>query len=577
MVDRHGRKRLHAEAERGSSSAGLVIRGFLRNSPRLTNENLEKKMQNLPTLAHPTPPSFQAPRVQRNTAKMQRTIMQPLVDMPLHELSALSSHYFASGALDLGLQVDLDRYARMYVDEAPADTIKAALNNASLLLLTSGLDAHTISMTRQLLVGRGDMSCATVCIPPVQLLHRGLPYGISTEAARRFLGCCLGQRGLVAALHTAGAHLEQPNAYGFRPLHFAAASDQSELATALIARGANASAQTMFGLTPLHLAAARNATAVIEALVATPAGRGALGVRDGGDGGGDGGLPGRTPADVACTLGFRYAARLLEPARDCGVAAVPLHSIISPDVDCSIDVRSQSELSPAELVRDYMAIGKPVMIKGQLSGSEPTLGGWFSGVRWKAQSLVRTWGRTPVQVGDIPQAASFGQAMRTLSLAEYHEAVLHETRGRGRDIVVQSFSVDEPGSLAADFLLPTGSVLDPDFTALRPRRVLLTLGPRGAGTPMRPSRASVDILVRGSRTWLLQAPSDATHSAMHPADATQATPWPWPKESLYSCNQEAGDIIFLPDMWARATIHDDESLGILVETETGANEFSIDL
>ena len=36
-------------------------------------------------------------------------------------------------------------------------------------------------------------------------------------------------------------------------------------------------------------------------------------------------------------------------------------------------------------------------------------------------------------------------------------------------------------------------------------QVHISLGPRRAGTPMRAGRAHVDILVRGARTWLLQA------------------------------------------------------------------------
>ena len=59
--------------------------------------------------------------------------------------------------------------------------------------------------------------------------------------------------------------------------------------------------------------------------------------------------------------------------------------------------------------------------------------------------------------------------------------------------------------------------------------------------------------------------------------ATKTAPWPWPKEDLYSCNQEAGDILYVPDMWARALINDEESLGFVIETETGAGEFSPNL
>ena len=246
-------------------------------------------------------------------------------------------------------------------------------------------------------------------------------------------------------------------------------------------------------------------------------------------------------------------------------------------LDCGFDVRSQSELSAFELVRDYMAVGKPVLIKGMLSGSEPAMGAWFSGVRWTRESLLRAHGSTRVQVGDIPHAASFGLPSETMSLGDFYNRVLDERTGSGRSIASQSFGLDDPTSLAHGFNLPKTSVLDPAFTALHPKRVLLTLGPRGAGTPMRYGRAAVDLLMRGKRTWLLQAPSDATYSARHPADLTATAPWPWPKEQLYSCDQEAGDVIYVPDGWSKASLLEEEALSFMIEAETGANEFSIDV
>ena len=92
---------------------------------------------------------------------------------------------------------------------------------------------------------------------------------------------------------------------------------------------------------------------------------------------------------------------------------------------------------------------------------------------------------------------------------------------------------------------------------------------------MRFGRAAVDVLVRGSRTWLLQAPADASYSALHPADATRAAPWPWAKESLYSCEQQAGDVLFVPDMWGHAYLNNEESFGFHVQTETGIHEFTV--
>ena len=91
---------------------------------------------------------------------------------------------------------------------------------------------------------------------------------------------------------------------------------------------------------------------------------------------------------------------------------------------------------------------------------------------------------------------------------------------------------------------------------------------------MRFGRAEVDVLVRGSRTWLLQAPADASYSALHPADATRVAPWPYPAQTLFSCDQQAGDVMLVPEMWAHATMSDERSVGLTLHPDLGANEFS---
>jgi len=117
-------------------------------------------------------------------------------------------------------------------------------------------------------------------------------------------------------------------------------------------------------------------------------------------------------------------------------------------------------------------------------------------------------------------------------------------------------------------------VLDPEVTALEPSKLSLMLGPRGSGAPMRYARAGVDVLVRGERTWLMQAPSEATFSPVHPADLTETAPWPWSKETLYACDQEEGDLMFVPDGWSRATINNKESLSLYLQVVTGVDDFS---
>ena len=91
---------------------------------------------------------------------------------------------------------------------------------------------------------------------------------------------------------------------------------------------------------------------------------------------------------------------------------------------------------------------------------------------------------------------------------------------------------------------------------------------------MRAGRALVDILTRGAKTWLAQSPSEAIFSSLHPADATRVAPWPYPAQTLFSCDQQAGDVMLVPEMWAHATMSDEPSVGLTLHPDLGANEFS---
>ena len=137
-------------------------------------------------------------------------------------------------------------------------------------------------------------------------------------------------------------------------------------------------------------------------------------------------------------------------------------------------------------------------------------------------------GDVVVEVADVPGG---GAPPTATKLADF----LRGGEESSRAAVSQLFHVwQEP---AMGFHLPKDSFMDPEMTAIRPDRVLMTLTPNGGGLPMRAGHALVDVLVRGAKTWLLQAPSDATHSRMHPADATAEAPWPYDAETLFSCDQ----------------------------------------
>ena len=70
------------------------------------------------------------------------------------------------------------------------------------------------------------------------------------------------------------------------------------------------------------------------------------------------------------------------------------------------------------------------------------------------------------------------------------------------------------------------------------------------------------------------SPSPSPRPSPSPCPSLSPNPNPSPNPSRYSCEQEAGDVFLVPDMWAHASLSHELSVSIAVHPEVGANEFS---
>ena len=80
-------------------------------------------------------------------------------------------------------------------------------------------------------------------------------------------------------------------------------------------------------------------------------------------------------------------------------------------------------------------------------------------------------------------------------------------------------------------------------------------GPVGSGAPMHFHVWSTNFLAYGRKKWFFLPPKDAVYSMV---------PWDSSRES-FTCVQDRGDVIVVPDSWSHATLNLAQSTGIAYE------------
>ena len=93
------------------------------------------------------------------------------------------------------------------------------------------------------------------------------------------------------------------------------------------------------------------------------------------------------------------------------------------------------------------------------------------------------------------------------------------------------------------------------------------MGPANSGAPMHFHGAAYNLLVHGRKRWLLTPPGHSTFS-MLPARKWLSTRLPQLRArnaSVFECEQHAGDMLVLPDLWGHLTINMEISVGVAQE------------
>jgi hypothetical protein len=244
------------------------------------------------------------------------------------------------------------------------------------------------------------------------------------------------------------------------------------------------------------------------------------------------------------------------------------------DTSCDIDRRSQ--LSTAELLRDYVNRGRPVLVRGLLDG-------WPVN-RWKRSSMLRRRGNHSVLV----RSSAFIAAARSTGGFRSADAAAGGTSMLLREFMMRDVDNEEDDETNTEYVFTSDSDLveaGKDYFHLalfadhsssssvlpwtaseRESKAIFFYGKNGSGVGFHHHSNALNALLFGRKRWFL--------SPLH----TFHGPWGGPimgylellqhghlPSQPIQCVQEAGEVLFVPTGWEHATLNDEESIGIAME------------
>ena len=485
--------------------------------------------------------------------------------------------------------VELQRYMILELIRQERGSLHEAYNvvgEQSLLLLTSGINAHILSMVRALLRSRD--SASEIMNDACELVEKDLKALRTNElylpVIRRVLERCLSRQNIVKPLVNKGAVLYINNQFGWTPLLQACSFDSTNFLDQLVAAGADRNAKNALLQNCLHVATMYGSFNLVKQLKRLEFN---FSSSD---------LFSRTPGDIACQQRWAadrfYGALNLKVPSGCIVDPVFVASkpsrlggwlegshLLPHDLTvdrCDIDVLET--LTPERFLIDYLSIQKPVLVRNILKDrNKLKLSFQRQNVEKKYGSLV--FQNKPISYGE--HSVSFENSSDiTLSdfIVKMSNLFSENNNLRIEEVfppnsIYQNIPSDSP--LLEDFKHP--EIMLPDKQNIHLRNYQFFIGPPLSGVPPHFHTHSWNLILYGRRRWFLFPPNKAFYSREHVLD--------WYRDSVMlkqyedreyiGCTQESGDLLYIPDMWGQAVLNVRESVGFSQEFEHGLSEFSI--
>ena len=485
--------------------------------------------------------------------------------------------------------VELQRYMILEFIRQERGSLHEAYNvigEQSLLLLTSGINAHIISMVRALL--RSPDSASEIMNDACELADKDLTALRSHElylpVIRRVLDRCISRQNIVKPLVNKGAVLYITNQFGWTPLLQACSLDSTNFLDQLAAAGADRNAKSALLQNCLHIATMYGSFNLVKQLKRLDFNVSSVD------------LFSRTAGDIACQQ--RWPANQFYTALNLGV---PSGCIIDPVFaaskpsrlggwlegphvlhygltveKCDIDVLET--LTPERFLIDYLSIQKPVLVRNILKDRNKLK------LSFQRQNVEKKYGSLIFQSKQIGFEEYFGShensSETTLSdfMNKMSNLFSENNNLKTEEIfppnsIYQDIPNDSP--LLEDFKHP--EIMLPDKQNIHLRNYKFYIGPPLSGVPPHFHTHSWNLLLYGRRRWFLFPPNTAFYSRQHPLD--------WYRDSVMlkqyedreylGCLQDSGDLLYIPDMWGQAVLSLRESVGFSQEFEHGLSEFSI--
>lgn len=506
-------------------------------------------------------------------------------DVNMDLLAAYSFFSFGLGDIITGV-----KYLRMYTEHqyilqgyGNGDQAYEVVTAHSLRLFSAGLDAHIVSIAKNLLMA-GEVVWEELEYNCELTEDSRIVYSPSvrqSDLKNIFVWCLLVQN-IITSLLEEGAVIYAENIFGWTPLLHTATLGSVEILRQLIGHHADPQARTVLAHTSLHVAAMRGSYEIVLPLIQA-------GLRAS-----DVDYFNRTALQVAClqrwTAGGMAEALSTRLPHNClsEVKYLPpvKHSfhggwlgsgIILPQEltreQCDFDVLASSDVD--SFLYDYLALQRPVIIRNATNSHE--LKTLFH--TWQRNRFEQEFGRLELKEVTVPYVELLGHKENSTTIKTFMKKMKeihseHKELGRVESVAPPTYiyeTVPSNSPLLKKFKLP--HILDPSLTYISMAKTYFYLGTTFTGAAPHFHRSAWNLLVYGQKRWFLYPPDRASYSKQPVLD--------WWREnyrgdpSALECMQHSGDLVFIPDMWGHAVINVRESIGLAAEFIYGNSEFSI--
>ncbi len=405
---------------------------------------------------------------------------------------------------------------------------------------------------------------------------RGRGVVLRSEAVAALAQCAHQQQLWHTLAKERRASVNTANAFGWTPLHYAAAFGSPLLLHELIDLGADAGAKTRpEGRTPLDVAiahGAKGAAAVLGGSVAGDHWRASANEQ-----------PQQEQRDAEekeekedASWADRYQCRSSRSSR----STIP---------SCDLPILGSDNLTNIDALRHFVLGGSPALIRG--AASLPSRWAEQPASYWSVKEVTARLGHVRLPLEAFPYAASSSSSssedqqpsqMATisdlLSPADALNASIfacppdegdhHRPPSAFTSLRSSATAAIDTRALLAEWAAP--AYLE-QTRLLRPESIQFYLGGVGSGTQPHWHAGSWNALLRGRKKWLLWPPERASYAHSHVATSAEAAVAAGGEPLV--CEQMAGEVILVPPLWGHATINQAPALGFATELSAADRAF----